>query len=174
MKKGAGLLVFVLLLTTYYLSSIPGLGVLPVFRQVNAFLKSVDISISNLVYRIAARLPEQLGPARTLTEDFIIYARANPVILEFLLRKTAHVVLFFCITMALFLFLRHYFRNPWFATAVTFVVASTVAVLDEYHQSFVPGRSGSVVDVAIDMVGVTAAIVLIIFSLVIARHYRHF
>ena len=174
MKKSAGPLLFLLLMVTYFLSSIPGLGVLPVFRQVNAFLEGLDISISNLVFRIVNRLPEQLGPARTLTEDFLNYARANPVILEFLLRKTAHVVLFFFITMALFLFIRLYIKSPWVATAVTFITASLVAVLDEYHQSFVPGRSGNVVDVAIDMVGVTAAIMFIIFALFLARHYRHY
>jgi VanZ family protein len=173
MKKGAFPLIFVLLLLTYFLSSIPGLGVLPVFRQVNAFLKSIDISVSHLVYRIIDRLPEQLGPARTLTEDFLVYARANPVILEFLLRKTAHVVLFFFITLALFLFIQQYFRNPWLAAVLSFLAATLVAVLDEYHQSFVPGRSGNVVDVAIDMVGVTAAIMLILFALSLARRYRY-
>jgi VanZ family protein len=173
MKKGAFPLIFVLLLLTYFLSSIPGLGVLPVFRQVNAFLKSIDISVSQLVYRIIDRLPEQLGPARTLTEDFLVYARANPVILEFLLRKTAHVVLFFFITLALFLFIQQYFKNPWMAAVLSFLTATLVAVLDEYHQSFVPGRSGNVVDVAIDMVGVTAAIMLILFALSLARRYRY-
>lgn len=163
-----------LLFTTYFLSSIPGLRVLPLFRQVNNFLKGIDISISRIVYHIAERLPEQLAPARTLTGDFLVYARANPVILEFLLRKTAHVALFFLITMALFLLIRKYFRNPWAATGVTFLAASLIGVLDEYHQSFVPGRSGSFVDVAIDMVGVSAAIMLIIFALALTRHYRHY
>ena len=173
MKKVAGPLVFLLLLLTYFLSSIPGLGVLPVFRQVRAFLNSIDISVSQLVYRIIDWLPEQLGPARTLTEDFLIYARANPVILEFLLRKTAHVALFFFITLALFMFMQQYFKNPWLAATLSFLAATLVAVLDEYHQNFVPGRSGNVVDVAIDMVGVTAAIMLILFALSIARRYRY-
>lgn len=168
-KKVAGPLLFVLLLTTYYLSSIPGLAVLPVFRQVNSFLKSIDVSISYLVNRLVAQLPEQLAPVQSLTEDFLIYARANPLILEFILRKTAHIVLFFSITIALFLVIRQYFKSPWVATGVTFVAGTIVAILDEYHQSFVPDRSGNVVDVVIDMLGVSAAILLICFSLIIAR-----
>lgn len=170
MKKLAGLLLLVLLLSTYYLSSIPGLGVLPVFRQVNSFLKSIDISISYLVNRLVAKLPEQLAPARSLTEDFLIYTRANPLILEFILRKTAHIVLFFFISLALFLVIRQYFKNPWVATGVTFIAGTLVAVLDEYHQSFVPYRSGNIVDVAIDMIGVSAGIFLIAFALLLTRH----
>ena len=173
MKKNAGFFLFVILIITYYLSSLPRLGVLPLFRQVNAFLRSIDISISYFVYRLAEYLPAQLAPARTLTEDFLVYARANPVILEFLLRKTAHVVLFFFITMTLFLFIRHFFLKPWMAVAITFVLGGVVAVMDEYHQSFVPNRSGNVVDVAIDMAGVTAAVLLIMFALFITRHYRN-
>src|SRR5919106_5953237 len=36
------------------------------------------------------------------------------------------------------------------ALAGAFLVAVAYAVVDEYHQTFVPGRSGSPVDVAID------------------------
>lgn len=169
-SKMAWPLLFATLLTTYYLSSIPGLAVLPVFRQVNSLLKTIDISISYLVHRLVALLPEQLAPVRSLTEDFLIYARANPVILEFMLRKTAHIALFFFITIALFLVIRQFFRNQWVATWVTFMAGSLIAVLDEYHQSFVPGRSGNIVDVAIDMLGVSAAIMLIGFALLLARH----
>ncbi len=172
MKKSAGLLVFFLLLTTYYLSSIPGLRVLPLFKQVNALLQSIDLSITRLVIAIATRLPDQLGPARTFTEDFLVYARNNPIIIEFLLRKAAHVLLFFFITIALFLFLRHYFKRYSVAAIVSFVIAVLIAVLDEYHQSLVPDRAGSMIDVAIDMVGITAATALIFFGLFIARRYR--
>ncbi len=172
MKKSAGLLVFFLLTLTYYLSSIPGLGVLPLFKQVNALLHSIDLSITRLVMAIATRLPHQLGPARTFTEDFIFYARNNPVIIEFLLRKSAHVLLFFFITIALFLLLRHYFKRYCVAALVSAGIALFIAVLDEYHQSLVPGRTGSIFDVAIDMVGIMAATALIFFALFIARRYR--
>lgn len=172
MKKLAGPIVFLFVLLTYFLSSIPGLAVLPIFRQVNIFLQGLDISVSNLIYRLIDRLPAQLAPAQTLTQDFLNYARANPVILEFILRKLAHVVLFFFITLALYFLIRKYFRSPWVATAVTFVAGTVVAVLDEYHQSMVPGRAGTVVDVVIDMVGVSAATLLIVFALLIARHYQ--
>ncbi len=172
MKKKNWLPLFLMLFVTYFLSSIPGLRVLPVFRQVNNFLKSIDLSMTYLAARIAERLPGELSHARTFTEDFLIYARENPVIIEFILRKSAHVILFFLITIAFFLLLRHYFRNLWLAAVVSFFGATLVAFLDEYHQSFVPDRAGSLVDVAIDMLGVSLATALLFFSLFLTGRYR--
>jgi VanZ family protein len=41
-----------------------------------------------------------------------------------------------------------------------FAIGALYAVSDELHQSFVPGRLGSPVDVAIDVVGVAAGILV--------------
>lgn len=49
----------------------------------------------------------------------------------------------------------------------TFPTAVLCAGLDEYHQTFVPGRAGSIKDVFIDSIGITAAC-LIVF--LVARH----
>ncbi len=43
---------------------------------------------------------------------------------------------------------------------VAFALGTLYAISDEVHQSFVPGRLGSPLDVAIDAVGVAAGIVL--------------
>ena len=47
------------------------------------------------------------------------------------------------------------FRARWSAIAVAF--CATTAVLDEWHQSFVPSRTGTPRDVAIDIVGAALA-----------------
>lgn len=49
------------------------------------------------------------------------------------------------------------------ATALSAALAITVgyAALDEYHQSFVEGRAGSPVDVAIDAIGIVLAMALV-------------
>jgi VanZ family protein len=47
-------------------------------------------------------------------------------------------------------------ERPGLAAAITFLYAAS----DEYHQTFVDGRNGSPLDVAIDMAGMTVAIVL--------------
>lgn len=48
------------------------------------------------------------------------------------------------------------------ALALAFAVVLAYAGLDEYHQTFVEGRSGSPVDVAIDAAGALAAMAAVI------------
>jgi len=80
---------------------------------------------------------------------------------DLLVRKIAHAVEFGVLGV---LFLRAT-RRPGLA----FVLGTLYAVSDEVHQSFVPGRMGSAVDVAIDMIGVLAGIV--VWQLVRARRF---
>jgi VanZ family protein len=166
------IIVIILIGLLYYLSSLPGLRVLPVLKQINDLLASWNVSISNLAVNIAEKLPKQLDPVKTVTSDFLNYASRNPVIIEFLLRKAAHVFIFFVITIALFIFFRNYFQEPWKAILLSFFTGAVLAVLDEYHQLFVTGRHGTFLDVYIDLGGVIAAILLIIFSFWLTAFYR--
>ncbi len=168
LKKKALLAVMVLLALTYYLSSIPYLQVIPVLRQVNAFLIRVNLGIADLARTIASRLPPQLESVGTITGDFYQYARQNPVIIEFILRKSAHVFLFFIITLAFFVLWRHYLE-PAQAVAASFACGTLAAILDETHQYYLTGRSGNIIDVAIDMTGVLLAIILIAIAFLLIK-----
>lgn len=172
MRKNAWLLIFVLLGGIYYLSSVPGLKVLPVLKQFNAILQSFDVSMKTLAIKIAAHLPGQLDPARTFTNDFYQYAKENPVIIEFMLRKAAHVIVFFFITLAFFFLLRQYFAGWKLPLVGSFIAGTLMAILDEYHQTFTANRSGNIVDVFIDMIGVSMAVGLITFSLLITNRWK--
>jgi VanZ family protein len=50
-------------------------------------------------------------------------------------------------------------RDRWFLISATVIVV--YALMDEYHQSFVPTRTASVVDSLIDMAGGLTALILI-------------
>lgn len=50
-------------------------------------------------------------------------------------------------------------RERWFLVSLVLIVV--YALLDEYHQSFVPSRTGSVYDSLIDMTGGLAALVVV-------------
>jgi VanZ family protein len=173
-KRNAWVAVILVLLSTYYLSSIPGLRVLPVLHQVNIILQRLNLSLSLLVAAVINNLPEQLAPARTLTGDFYAYARQNPVIIEFLLRKTAHVFVFFVITIVLFLLFSQYLKSAWWSVFLAFLAGSALAVLDEIHQGFVAGRVYSVVDIVIDIAGVTMAVLMLLISLFLTTRWREF
>jgi hypothetical protein len=71
---------------------------------------------------------------------------------DLLLRKIAHAVEY-AILGAL---LARALGRPWVASAV----GVAYAVSDEVHQSFVPGRVGSPLDVALDTVGVAAGVLV--------------
>ena len=43
---------------------------------------------------------------------------------------------------------------PWRLPGFAFVVAAAYAAMDEWHQSFVPGRDASLGDVSLDLVGI--------------------
>ena len=175
MRKWAWALVLLLVGTLYFLSSIPGLRVLPVLSTIHSFLNYLDVSIVRLSHWVAAQLPINPGELKhidTVTRDFLAYAQENPIIIEFLLRKLAHIVVFFVITIALFFLLHQYIKSSALAVGLSFLGATGLAVLDEYRQSFVDGRVGSLIDVFIDLIGITLATGLIIFALFITQAGR--
>lgn len=82
--------------------------------------------------------------------------------LEYLLRKTAHMSEYAVLACLFVLALRvsHIPHPVHFA----FTLSMLTAILDECHQLFVPGRSGQVGDVVIDMIGACAG--LFVFCLI--------
>jgi len=175
MKKTAWIVVLGIIALVYTASSIPGLRVLPILRHLNHLASGLDITFVRLAEWLAARIPLNFGELAymdTVLQDFLTYVRENPVIIEFFLRKMAHVVVFFFLTLALFFLLYQYISSAALAVALSFAGGFLLAVLDEFRQSFVPGRVASPVDVFIDMIGVTLAVLLIVFSLMITSGER--
>lgn len=74
---------------------------------------------------------------------------------DFILRKIAHVVEYFVLTLLLY---RAFKGSFTIGTRNLFIYSATLSLLyavsDEFHQSFVPGRSAAVRDVLIDGIGI--------------------
>jgi len=51
----------------------------------------------------------------------------------------------------------------WIKTAVSFLTALLLGILDEYHQSFVPGRTADVRDILADAAGVACGILVYLY-----------
>lgn len=89
--------------------------------------------------------------AARLTEEHLL-------LLNYLLRKTGHGTGYFLLTLVGYWAFRCSFGQPSAVALRWAMVTSLIrAVLDEIHQAFVPGRTGTPVDVAIDGVGIVLA-----------------
>ena len=76
-------------------------------------------------------------------------------ILHHLFRKTAHVTEYAIFSLLLYHCLLSSNRTAWRPklAAWAVLIAAAYSLTDEFHQLFVPGRTGSIVDCGIDSVG---------------------
>lgn len=126
---------------------------------------SLSLRLCGALLRSADRLLS-LG----LTEAEL-WLRADAI--HFGVRKAAHMTEYFFLTFGVFLPLWVRFstrsndvsRKSAFykILLLTFFLSIAFAALDEFHQVFVPGRSGSPVDVLIDSAGIFAACGILFF-----------
>jgi hypothetical protein len=77
---------------------------------------------------------------------------------DLLLRKLAHACVFGALTL---LWLRALGPLTVRALLGAVTISLLYAVSDEYHQTFVTGRHGSLVDVGVDAIGIGAAVLLV-------------
>ena len=89
---------------------------------------------------------------------------------EHMLRKGAHMAEYAVLGGLLLLCMRQYLpgnvrSSGKYQALLAFVVGVLYAASDEYHQTFVPERSGEVKDVCIDSVGVAVGIAVILVVL---------
>lgn len=94
---------------------------------------------------IAPQLAEQLTPEQLHLMNYIF-------------RKTGHGTGYFLLTLlGYWAFRRSFEMEPYHALRWAVLTSLMRAVLDEIHQAFVPGRTGTPVDVMIDAVGIALA-----------------
>jgi len=77
-----------------------------------------------------------------------------------IVRKFAHMTEFAILTLLIYLVINdHSFRNKYL---LTLMFALLFCTLDEIHQLFIPLRTGTFVDVTIDLLGILIMLCLII------------
>ncbi|MBB6216386.1 VanZ family protein [Anaerosolibacter carboniphilus] len=90
--------------------------------------------------------------------------------LEYYIRKTGHLLEYFILAVLVFNALWVSGIKGLKLYSVTFYMSLVYASLDEFHQSFVPGRGPQVSDVLLDGVGVAMGILL---SAMLRRYRGH-
>ncbi len=79
---------------------------------------------------------------------------------DFFLRKLAHITEY-AVLVSLFYRAASQSMGRRRATAYAALFAFTFALSDEYHQTFIAGRSGNAADVTIDSLGIFLSVLLI-------------
>lgn len=77
-----------------------------------------------------------------------------------ILRKIAHACEYFALSASLCLFLFTFKGHVGALSSLAALIAFVYACSDELHQTFVPGRSGELADVLIDLAGACLAALL--------------
>lgn len=76
------------------------------------------------------------------------------------LRKCAHGMVYFILSIFLLVALSQSISNKEIIILYTCIISFIYACIDEFHQLYVPGRTGQFSDVVIDMFGVIMACVI--------------
>lgn len=74
-------------------------------------------------------------------------------IAEFLVRKSAHMLSYFILAALLFMYMYEVGKSIGKVVLIVIVLTFLYACTDEFHQLFIPGRSGEFRDVMIDTIG---------------------
>lgn len=138
------------------LSFVPSLLLLFMIFGFSAQEGEASGSLSLQISLALVRLASPLLPASMSEEAMLMRAET----IHFLVRKAAHMTEYFLLALSLQLPL-----SAWFSRLlpyprrilIGFFCTAIFAALDEFHQTFVPGRSGNFTDVCIDSTGAAIA-----------------
>lgn len=105
---------------------------------------------------------------------FSARAGANPFFLHYFVRKTGHVTEYFILSLLVLRGIRAGKRGVHLGWALAAIaIVGCYAALDEFHQSFVPGRTAAVSDVLLDTAGGIAAQVVVGLGILFAIFARN-
>ena len=82
---------------------------------------------------------------------------SNTNLLTFIIRKSAHL----CEYLILGILLFNYLKDYPYGVNLSIMIAVIYAISDEIHQIFIPGRSGEIRDIVIDILGAIIGILIV-------------
>lgn len=145
-----------------YLSVLPAIFMLLLIFGFSAQDGDTSGSLSFRVSLVLVRICDRVFSLDYTETELLTNAES----IGLFVRKAAHMTEYFLLTLSIYLPLwvllpkkpgNDTFRTKTFLKRYllpTFLLTVLLAALDEFHQSFVPGRCGTPVDVLIDSVGI--------------------
>lgn len=122
-------------------------------------------------YAVIWYFSARTGTESTTMSDGVLEAMGydipnSPMVITALLatmvRKGAHMGAFFTLTGLLLFALWRLVKRPVLRAGAALTLCGLLACLDEFHQTFVPGRNGTPRDVLIDLFGGVCFLLLLI------------
>ncbi|KAB7707389.1 VanZ family protein [Bacillus aerolatus] len=128
------------------------------------FLVFVPVAWCFLIFLFTASPSSAGSNTLSIFQQLLDLNDEQAKVVNFLIRKATHVMVFgFLAILFTFVFRKKRFLFAWLLTTV-------YAATDEFHQSLVPGRTGSIADVLLD--SISAALALFVWSRMVRRKYR--
>lgn len=126
------------------------------------------------------RLTKQVHFGVTLPDVHLFYngheysLRERPyAFVEFLFRKTAHLVIYAVLAVLIYGSLRYKRVRVMTCIAVALMIVVIIASIDEYIQQFSPNRTSSIWDVVVDLIGGSCGIAIYIGIRALLSRRRH-
>jgi VanZ family protein len=109
-----------------------------------------------------------------IIEPLVLWIKPNATpeefeFVHFLIRKLAHLTEYAVLALLVFRALKRSFRSPpagkfsWQTAGLALLMTAAYAATDEWHQTFVPGRTPAVGDVLIDSSGGLISLLIVLF-----------
>lgn len=92
---------------------------------------------------------------------------------EIIVRKIAHFSIYTLVGIFIMAFMSTFNTKLKIQFGVSILVGLIYAITDEYHQSFIPGRGPSAIDVCIDTCGVIFGILIVLAIISIYRAFKY-
>lgn len=127
-------------------------------------VNSQDTS-DGLIDKLIIFLPKFIG-------DFLIKLDESEV-LSYIVRKSAHFTIYLCLGCVSVSLCYEYFpQKNLKCISIAEAICVVYACSDEFHQSFIPGRSAELADVFIDSSGALSGTFLIIFIIFVLKKLK--
>jgi VanZ family protein len=114
---------------------------------------------SGLSKKVARKIVDVFPYTKNLSEKTKnkIVEKTQPII-----RKGAHLSIYTLVGIFIMSFISTYKIHLKYKFLISILVGLVYASSDEIHQSFIPGRTASIIDVGIDTAGVFLGIILVL------------
>lgn len=137
-----------------------------IFWSIFGFSNQNGTESSSLSRKVVRKAIDAFPYTKNLSENTKnkIVDRAQPIV-----RKLAHFSIYTLVGILIMTFVSTYRLLLWKKWLISISVGLVYAISDEYHQSFVPGRTAQLKDVLIDTAGVIFGIMIVLVVIAVYK-----